>query len=468
MEKKFLLFALLLPLSFYSAVAQTISGQLPALANETIRLEGFEGFDTYPIATTQIDEKGNFSLNYSVKEGVAYLISADQKPYFLILSGEDVVIQGDALSSLESIKVLKGQENQWLDQYASEHPRREQALSAWIYLEKIYQLDSLFAVQEIPQKAIVEEKTRIRREDSLFLAQLPKDAYVSWFLPTRKLISSVSVVAQYRTGEIQATIAAFRQLDYSNPRFYRSGLLKDALESHFWLIENSGVSLELVYKSMKVSIDSLMNQLSGHELLMNEITNFLFNLLETHSLFEASEYLALKALSQNSCTLNDDLARQLETYRAMKKGKIAPDFVFVGDVFAPAYEGDKIPEKLSDISDSYVLVAFGASWCPACKSELNEMAQYYRKWKTEGLEVVFVSLDENRSDFESFASDFGFISVCDYQKWNSPVVQSYYVFGTPTLFLLDQNRKILLRPISVKQMDAWVDWFLIQGNPMKD
>jgi hypothetical protein len=32
------------------------------------------------------------------------------------------------------------------------------------------------------------------------------------------------------------------------------------------------------------------------------------------------------------------------------------------------------------------------------------------------------------------------------------------------MFLLDNKREILLRPYSVKQMDAWVDWFLIQGN----
>jgi hypothetical protein len=48
--------------------------------------------------------------------------------------------------------------------------------------------------------------------------------------------------------------------------------------------------------------------------------------------------------------------------------------------------------------------------------------------------------------------------------WEGQIVKDYYVFGTPTLFLLDEQRKILLRPNSVKQMDAWVDWYLVQGN----
>ncbi len=55
----------------------------------------------------------------------------------------------------------------------------------------------------------------------------------------------------------------------------------------------------------------------------------------------------------------------------------------------------------------------------------------------------------------------------DVKKWQSPIANDYYVFGTPTMFLLDKKRTILLRPYSVKQMDAWVDWFLIQGNMKK-
>jgi hypothetical protein len=36
------------------------------------------------------------------------------------------------------------------------------------------------------------------------------------------------------------------------------------------------------------------------------------------------------------------------------------------------------------------------------------------------------------------------------------------------MFLLDDKRKILLRPNSLKQLDAWVDWFLVQGNALPE
>jgi hypothetical protein len=81
-------------------------------------------------------------------------------------------------------------------------------------------------------------------EDADFIDQLPEKSYVKWFLPTRKLISSVRTIAQYRTEEIPASIAAYRALDYTDKRLYKSGLFKDAIESHFWLLENSGRSLD--------------------------------------------------------------------------------------------------------------------------------------------------------------------------------------------------------------------------------
>jgi hypothetical protein len=47
---------------------------------------------------------------------------------FVILSEEDIVIKGEALSYIETINITNGQENQWFEQFAQEYPRREQTL----------------------------------------------------------------------------------------------------------------------------------------------------------------------------------------------------------------------------------------------------------------------------------------------------------------------------------------------------
>jgi thiol-disulfide isomerase/thioredoxin len=438
--------------------AQTITGTFSKLSNQEIKLEGFTGLKTNVISTTTTDEKGNFSLKYSKPDyGVGYLMASDNKPFFVILSGENIEIIGEALSSTETISITKGQENSYFQQYAKEHPRREQAHSAWNYLEKIYTSDPLFSTQKTPSQAIQEEKLRIKNQDAYYLENLPKGSYVKWYLPTRKLVSSVSTVAQYRPEEIPETTKAFRDLDYTDQRLYKSGLFKDAIESHFWLLENSGNSLDNVFEEMKIAIDEMMVKLATNEKIFNEVTDYLFDLLEKHSLFQASEYLALKVLNEGSCTINSDLANQLETYRAMKKGNIAPDMIFEKTHFV---NSNTTINKLSEINSKFTVVVFGASWCPKCKEELPEIAKLHDKWKSKGVEVLFVALEDNKSTFVEFAKAFPFLSYSDLKKWESKIVKEYYVFSTPTLFLLDNKREIILRPNSVKQMDAWVDWNL--------
>jgi peroxiredoxin len=149
----------------------------------------------------------------------------------------------------------------------------------------------------------------------------------------------------------------------------------------------------------------------------------------------------------------------------MKKGNTAPDFALTGDVL-PA--GKVHPARLSDIKSRYTVVVFAASWCQKCKEEVPAIARQYAKWQQQGVEVVLVAIDDDKSAFAGFAKDLPFTAMCDYKRWESPVSTAYYVFGTPTMFLLDQHRTIVLRPNSVKQLDAWVDWYLVQGNPMPE
>ena len=443
--------------------AQTISGKLTFLANQEIALEGFNGLQTYVIATTKIDANGNFKLAYTSTDlGMGYLKSTDNKPLLVVLSGEEIELLGESLSNTQTIKITKGKQNQWFEQYAQQHPRREQTLSAWDYLENIYTTDALFTVQAKPRKAILKEKQRIQKQDELFLQSLPKESYVSWFLPVRKLVSSVATIAQYRTKEIPATMAAFRALDYTDKRLYKSGLFKDAIESHFWLLENCGKPLDSVFVEMQFSIDAMLTPLKKDEQKLNEVTDYLFDVLEKRSLFKASEYLALKVLNEVSCTINSDLARQLETYRAMKVGNTAPDIVFPTTRVNPT--NDFTIHKLSDLTSNYTLVVFGASWCPKCKEEMPAIAKLYSTWKAQGVEVLLVSLDEDQKAFYEFTINYPFISITDLKKWDGTIVKDYYVFGTPTMYLLDKNRKIILRPNSVKQMDAWVDWYLVKAN----
>ena len=438
-----------------------IEGYLLGLSKDIIYLDGFDGFRTYRIDSFAVQESGYFKLRYDSKDtGVGYLISSDAKPFFIILSGEKVLIEGESLSSIAKIKIKEGQENKWFEQYAKEQPIKDQAMNAWIYLSDLYKSNEVFRKSNSSLNAIEQEIIKLNREEKEFLENLPENSYAKWFLPLRKLAGSITNVAQNRQSEIPDVLNRLRKINYADEKLLKSGLYRDLIEQHFWLIENSGQPLDSVYVQMTISIDRLIRSLRTDENKLTATTDFLFDYLEKRSLFNASEYLALKILNQESCTINSDLANQLETYRAMKKGAIVPDLIFSGDVVASVASNRVMPKRLSDFRSNYTLVVFGASWCPKCTEEIPKLNSHYNKWKNKGIDVVLISLDSDTLAFANFVKNSPFVSVCDYKKWESPLVKNYYVFATPTMFLLSKKREILLRPMSVEQVDAWVDWFL--------
>ena len=275
-------------------------------------------------------------------------------------------------------------------------------------------------------------------------------------MPVRKLLSSVSNVVQNRPAEIDATIGAFRMLDYSDSRLYKSGFFREAMESHFWLIENSGLPQDTIFKEMNISTDLILKNVQKNELLFNEILKHLFDYFEKHNLFKPSEYLSVKALSQNSCKLTENLEIQLESYRTMKIGNTASDIFFTADVLKNGFP-IKSPTRLSEINSKYKVVVFGASWCGACTEEMGQLLPLYEKWNAKGIEVVFISMDTDKKTFLDYVITFPFISYCDYKKWDTQAAKEYYVSSSPTFYLLDKNNKIILRSISYKAIDNWID-----------
>ena len=162
-------------LFIFQTVAQSISGKFTQLKNQTIKLEGFEGLKSYVIDQTKTNAAGEFSFKFKSSDyGMGFIKSMDNQTLFVILSNEDVFINGESINNKETLKIIKGTENKWFEQYAKEHPKREQALSAWLYLEKMYVNDSLFSNHQTPKKSITSEKNRLKKE---VLSDLQSDIY---------------------------------------------------------------------------------------------------------------------------------------------------------------------------------------------------------------------------------------------------------------------------------------------------
>ena len=107
--------------------------------------------------------------------------------------------------------------------------------------------------------------------------------------------------------------------------------------------------------------------------------------------------------------------------------------------------------KLAEINSEKTLLIFYASWCPHCQTLLPEIKTFYNNQTDKKLEVIAISLDDKKEDWKKFIIDnnLDWINVSDGLGWNGKASSDYSIYATPTMFLLDKEKKIIAKPINM-------------------
>ena len=445
MKKTLILIALIFTVQ--QTTAQTITGILKHHAGQELSLVGFNNYKTVELAKTQTDSLGNFTLNYpKAYKGMALLKSQDKNSLVLLLNQTFTTIKGTHISETDSLQ-LNATENKLFFNYAMGQGYRTNALNAWKYLDKLYNTQALFKKQEIAKNSIQKELKRIKAEDTKLVNSLDKNSYLAWFIPIRKLIQETPTIMRTETERIPEAIAQFRNTNFNNSNFKTSGVLREYIEKHYFLIENMGLSVDSVAVQMNLSSNTLINTIKDNKGLLNNISENLFTYLEKRSLYKSSEYLAVTLLKDHQKDLEIHVINRLEKYVSLKVGNTAPDIQLTNS-------------KLSDIKKP-VLLVFGVSDCAPCKKEAIELLKYYDAWKSKkDVEVVYISIDTDKDAYKTAYQNTPWQSYCDYKGWDTKAAKDYFVYATPTYILLDKYMKILVHPSSIGQVDAWVNYKL--------
>lgn len=447
---------LITSLSIFSFAQSKLQGNFPLFAGRMAYLYAFQGFDQKVLDSTFVDAKGYFALNYKQANGTGLLVFDDMNSCLVAFTDEQILLSGIDLTELKNIQVEKGDQTRLMHQFLGDFALRSEALNGWFYMRRLYEKEQKILFNQNTINQISHEIERLKNEEMKFLSSIQNQTFLHQYLLVRKSIYSVIPVLEYRKEDLPNLINSFREINHADVHLWSSGLLADCIRAHFYLLENNGGTLQEVYDEMSKSIDLILEQLVNDNEKLNAISNHLFSFLEQRSLYQASEYLALRILDLESCSLDNEFANRLEFYRKLKIGNQAPAFIFNGDIFSQS-KWVSGAFNLNDLNAEYKILVFGASWCPKCADEVLEIINHYESWKKMGAEIIFISLDTEPELFKSFARVIPGISLCDYAKWDGKVVKDFHVFSTPTIFLLDKNQNILLRPFSIYHLNAWLE-----------
>ena len=150
--------------------------------------------------------------------------------------------------------------------------------------------------------------------------------------------------------------------------------------------------------------------------------------------------------------LSDAIRIRAEGIINLQVGKTPPNFRI------QRFDGGTLDLMETCKANEYTLIMFWASWCHKCEQEAPYLGPIYAKYNFKGLEIVGISLDQQRDSWGKGIEEKGMTwpQVSQLQAWNSPVVKDYKVTATPTYFLLDKEGKIVLKPTRAFEVDNFL------------
>ncbi|MBR7890104.1 TlpA family protein disulfide reductase [Marinomonas sp. A79] len=105
----------------------------------------------------------------------------------------------------------------------------------------------------------------------------------------------------------------------------------------------------------------------------------------------------------------------------------------------PQYQGGTL--SLQSVNDQVLLVDFWASWCGPCRESFPWMSDIQAKYKTQGLKVIAINLDQDKNQALNFLKKYppGFTVLFDNK---AAMPDRFGVIGMPTSYLVDREGRI--------------------------
>ena len=432
------------------------------LQDSTVFLAYHLGDKQYIKDTVKLDRSGNgiFRGQQTLPQGI-YMIVLPGRKYFEILISDNQRFSLNCTFSdyFNTLKFTGSKENSAFVEYQKNWVTMQQtaiAISKRIQNNKqnndsVKILGSVQKLQEENMKAYL--KSVVKANEGNFLGTLVKGLLPidipKFTIPIGyKNPDSIRWVLNYNYNKDHF----FDNIDLNDERLIRTPLLYSRLDSFFTnvLIQSPD--------TINKEIDKLINKCSSNYKMFQFVSVYLFNHFRESEIMGHDAvmvkiaddiYLSGKA-DWVTREFKDDLRKQIDLIRPNLIGKKAENMVM------DSYKG--IFVSLYDVEKDFTVLYFWEPNCGHCQEATPKLKAYYDKPKDYSLEVFAVCTTADKEKWTKYIEDNKLTWINGWDPKRISHFDFYYnVQSTPTIYVLDKNKKIIAKKLAVEEIGPFID-----------
>jgi len=445
--KKTLLISLILLSWMFARCQHTLNGTISGMAGEKITLMQIFADKHGLIDTTYSDEIGNFrfQLTDGLRPGM-YRVAASSGPEIdIIYNKEDIrfVFVRDEYGTY--VQVIESVENMIYYDFVN------------LIQKNLFRLDVLSPVvtyypKNDPFYGEVKNKVQNLREEISKRAQEltrnnPETMASHFITVEHPVFAPIGLNEEEQKEYLKAHY--FDHIDFSDTVLLKTSRINSMIINYLTLYQSREDDRETTENNLLMALDTVLEKSVANPEMYASVVDFLLEGFQSIGFDKGMEYISEHNQLDQFCENTEkliELQGKLELISRLAIGKTAPDFSHAD------MNGNMI--HLDDIKAEKTLLVFWAAWCPHCKElvpELNRIAQEYSE---QQIKIIGVSVDTSLPDLQSVidAYEISWPNIAEGKGWDGEIPGLYGIAATPTMYLLDADKKIIAKPINKRDL----------------
>jgi thiol-disulfide isomerase/thioredoxin len=210
-----------------------------------------------------------------------------------------------------------------------------------------------------------------------------------------------------------------------------------------WLIEMTRGDKEMFrYAVQYITLQSERSQIMGHDAIFVHMVN---------------KYYRSNQAYWVSPEVNEKMIKKASMLENLLLGKNPPEMLLVDTL------GNL--RSIGQTKAEYTILYFWDPDCGHCRKETPDLLSYYHSMRDKGVEVIAICTSRERDKWISYIREYNldWMNLYDGRSWTN-FKDLYDIYSTPVLYILDKDKKVMAKRLSMEQLKSFMERQLNSEN----